>query len=59
VKKILFKGIVKSSFRDILNLKHEAHVTDGGVVVPERSKSFEECLEEAARAIRLCPDVFV
>jgi hypothetical protein len=50
---------VVPSFRDILTLKYEATVSDTGEVIPERSKSFEECLVEAARVIGLRQDVFV
>jgi hypothetical protein len=59
LQRILFEGIISTSFRSILILKHKARVTDEGALVPEVSKMFEECLNEAARAIGLCQDNFV
>jgi hypothetical protein len=57
--RIIFKGIILASFRGILNLKHKAHVKDAGIAVPERSKTFKECLQEAANVIGLRRDDFV
>jgi hypothetical protein len=56
---ILFEGIISTSFRSVLILKHKARVTEEGVFVPEMSKIFKECPNEAAHAIGLSQDDFV
>jgi hypothetical protein len=58
IQRLLLKGIVTPSFRDILIPKHPSILRQEHLN-PQRSKTFEECLAEAQRVIGFKQDIFV
>jgi hypothetical protein len=60
LQRIVFESIISASFRGILVLKHAAKLSeDGNSTILETSKSFDESLAEASRAIGVGQDQFV